>query len=83
MVYLYENAIRSKVISNNQMMEGTLQDPIVTNSKEKSFKSKVESSKLEYWYGNHLFVYGVQNVRGNNDNMHKFFFINKLSIRYP
>ncbi len=79
LIYLYENSIRSKVVSNNQMMEGTMQDPLVIGSKENSSKNKVESSKLEYWYGNHLFVYGVHVMKYNADNNHKVFFIYKLS----
>ena len=79
LIYLYQNLIRSKVISNDQVVEGTVQDPIMTADNEKSLKNKVQSSKLEYWYPHHLFVYGVQDIKGNNDITHKVFFISKLS----
>jgi hypothetical protein len=78
LIYLYANAIRSKVINNNQVLEGTMQDPIRT-ADQKSLNSSVQSSKLEYWYANHLFVYGVQDIVDNQEVSHKVFFINKLS----
>ncbi len=81
LIYLYENAIRSKVIINNQVMEGTTQNPIMPSDQQKPMKNKVESSKLEYWYGDHLFVYGIQGARDNNVDSQKVFFINKLSTR--
>jgi hypothetical protein len=79
LVYLYQNVIRSKVISNNQIEEGVVPDLLASEEHSKSPKNKVESSKLEYWYSNHLFVYGVQSVKDRNDNIHRLFFINKLS----
>lgn len=79
LIYMFENVIRSKVINNNQVVEGTAQDPIMTSGQQKSLRNRVESSKLEYWYANHLFVYGVQNVIDDNEVSHKVFFINKLS----
>lgn len=78
LIYLFENAIRSKVISNNEVVEGTAQDAIRTVD-QKSLRSAVQSSKLEYWYANHLFVYGVQDITDSQEITHKVFFINKLS----
>ena len=80
LVYLYQNNIRSKVINNDMVMEGTVQDPILGADQQKSLTSKIESSKLEFWYGNHLFVYGVRDIKDNADNSHKVFFLNKLSV---
>ena len=79
LIYLYQNVIRTKVISNNEVIEGTVQDPIMTADQKKSMRNKVHTSKLEYWYANHLFVYGVQDIKGDGDSTHKVFFINKLS----
>jgi hypothetical protein len=79
LIYMYENVIRSKVISNNQVVEGSAQDPIMTSRQQKSLRNSVESSKLEYWYANHLFVYGVQNIIDDKELNRKVFFINKLS----
>ncbi|HEV8513687.1 MAG TPA: hypothetical protein VGQ59_10440, partial [Cyclobacteriaceae bacterium] len=74
--YLFQNNIRSKVINNSQIMEGTGQDPILVSDRQK--KSSVESSKLEHWYGNHLFVYGIQAVKNGKNDVQRSFFINKL-----
>ena len=79
MLYIYENEIRSKIIKDNNVIEGTVQNPIVTFGQGKYSKIKVRSSKLEYWYANHLFVYGVQDLTDDDDNVRKVFFINKLS----
>ena len=75
--YLFQNNIRSKVIHNNQIEEGTIQNPILNSDQQR--KSNVESSKLEYWYGNHLFVYGIQTVKNSKDDIRRSFFINKLT----
>jgi hypothetical protein len=69
-LYLYENAIRCMIIKGQRISEVT---------KNRHLKNGVHSSKLEYWYTNHLFAYGIQDVNDNNDNSHKIFFINKLS----
>jgi hypothetical protein len=81
LVYLYQNVIRSKIISNNEIQEGDIPNLLFPVDKQKPSKSKIESSKLEYWYGNHLFVYGTQEIKEGDDNIRKLFFINKLSTR--
>ncbi len=63
LLYLYETA---EVTEQNS--DGT-----------KTEEDKVHSSKLEYWYPNHLFVYGIQDMKGKDGANRKVFFINKLS----
>jgi len=77
--YLFQNNIRSKVISNNQLEEGIIQDPILSFGQKNSKINWVESSRLEYWYGNHLFVYGIQSALTSKNEFGKIFFINKLT----
>jgi len=77
--YLFQNNIRSKVINNNQIVEGTIQDPILGVDQQNPTRNKIETSKLEYWYGNHLFVYGIQSSINDKDELRRFFFINKLT----
>jgi hypothetical protein len=78
LLYIYENEIRSKIIKDNNVVEGMIQNPITTLEQGKYSRTKILSSKLEYWYSNHLFVYGVQDLKDAADNYHKVFFINKL-----
>jgi hypothetical protein len=81
LLYLYENLIRSKVIKGSQVVEGTTQDPIMTSGGLKPQKNNIQTSKLEYWYGNQLFVYGIQNFKSPVDNINnKVFFINKIRV---
>lgn len=81
LLYLYENLIRSKVIKGDQVVEGTMQDPIMTFDGLKPQKNSVQTSKLEYWYGNQLFVDGIQNFKNPVDNLNsKVFFINKIRV---
>ncbi len=82
LLYLFENQIRSKIIQNEQLLEGTIQEPVMTFDQNKIMKINIQSSKLEYWYQDHLFVYGIQNITqdGPGPGNHKVFFINKLRV---
>ncbi len=83
LLYLFENIIRSKIIQGNEVIEGTLQEEVKTKEGERAMGRNTQNSNLEYWYGNHLFAHGVQNLRSSeNNNVHKVFFINKLSVHY-
>jgi hypothetical protein len=75
LAYLLENKLRTKIIRNDQVIEGTVQSPIKTYDGQVEVETKL--GKLEYWYGNHFFVYGIQGIKSGND-VHKVFFINKL-----
>ncbi|HTH54457.1 MAG TPA: hypothetical protein VL728_00340 [Cyclobacteriaceae bacterium] len=75
LVYIFENAIRSKIIKDDQVIESTVQTPIVANDGGQILGTR--SSKLEYWHGNHFIVSGVQIVK-TPENLRKVFFINRL-----
>lgn len=81
MIYPFENSVRSKVISGNTVIEGKTNNAMKTNYASDFVKDKeTQLSKLDYWYGNHFFVYGIQTIRtGETKNFsRKVFFINKL-----
>lgn len=76
LVYIFENAIRSKIIRGDQVIEGTVQTPMSANDGRQIADTR--ASKLEYWFGNHFFASGVQIVK-TPLTMRKVFFINRLS----
>jgi hypothetical protein len=75
LVYIFENAIRSKIIKGDQVIEGTVQTTMSTKEGDKIIDTK--AGKLEYWFGNHFFVSGLQLVK-TNERVRKVFFINRL-----
>jgi hypothetical protein len=75
LVYIFENAIRSKIIRGDQVLEGTVQTPMGSNDGSQIINTK--AGKLEYWYGNHFFVSGVQSVK-TVESVRRVFFINRL-----
>ncbi|MGC4022020.1 MAG: hypothetical protein QM734_08790 [Cyclobacteriaceae bacterium] len=83
LLYLYENLIRSKIIKDNQVIEGTTQNPVKTFNGQEQEAHGIRSNKLEHWFGNHFFAYGIQNLKDAEipNQTRTVFFINKLSVR--
>lgn len=87
LMYLYENDIRTKIIKGDLVLEGKAVDPILTFKDneivrdERSFKNK-----LEYWYSNFLYAYGVQDIVTSSlggSQKRRVFFINKVHYPHP
>lgn len=86
LLYLFENTIRTKIISNSQVLEGK-----VFNDMEMKFSDDIvkhrdtETSHLDYWYQDNFFAYGVQRVHNLHEasvgTYRKVFFINKISYK--
>jgi hypothetical protein len=86
LLYLYDNLIRSKIIKDNQVLEGKTADPVKSKFETDIVKEKdTRNSKLNYWYSEHFFASGIQKVRnsltGNESGYRKVFFINKLKYQ--
>ncbi len=84
LLYLYENGIRSKIISDSEILEGKNLDEMKMKFENDEVKDKeTETSKLDYWYGNCFFAFGVQKVRNMRESKvpitRKVFFINKIT----
>jgi len=75
LAYIFENALRTKIIRDDQVIEGTVQTPLIANDGGQIMDTR--ESKLEYWFGNHFIVSGVQIVR-TPQSLRKVFFINRL-----
>ncbi|MDZ7648992.1 MAG: hypothetical protein U5K54_18505 [Cytophagales bacterium] len=86
LLYLYDNLIRSKIIKDNQVLEGKTADPVKSKFETDIVKEKdTRNSKLNYWYSEHFFASGIQKVRnsltGNESGYRKVFFINKMKYQ--
>jgi hypothetical protein len=83
LLYLFENEIRTKIIKGGQVLEGKTIDPIKTMFENDIVKKEVsDHSKLEYWYGDYLYAYGVQeivNATVNGLGKRRVFYINKVT----
>lgn len=83
--YLHKNLVRSKIIQNNEVLEGETTDPLKNRFDFDVVKERdTESSKLDYWYEHHFFASGTQIVRNKasvDKAYRKVFFIVKLA--YP
>lgn len=85
LMYLYENHIRTKIIQDDRVLEGKTTDPILTFQENDVVKDdRNDANKLEYWYNNYLYAYGVQDIvtatpRGSSRR--RVFFVNK--VFYP
>ncbi len=86
LLYVYDNLIRSKIIKDNQVLEGKTEDVIKSSYKKVVIKEKdIESSKLDYWYTEHFFASGIQLVKipvsAREEVYRRVFFINKLKYQ--
>jgi|GEM_PF-215632 len=80
LLYLFENKLRTKIIQNNEVIEGKSLDPIRINSPDEIVKKNEEgTNKLEYWYDNNMLAYGVQELENRSrDSKRRVFYINKI-----
>lgn len=83
--YLFDNAIRTKVIQGDQVLEGKSIDPIRTFSEREFVSREGSEGKLEYWYDNHLFAYGIQEISAQksiNAPKRRVFYVNKVTYAH-
>jgi len=85
LLYLFENALRSKIIKGADVLEGKTTDILNSEGPEKKGKVKnIENSKLDYWYDHYFFAFGnqvIQSGKGDTDGRQKIFFINKITYK--
>jgi hypothetical protein len=81
LLYLFDNKIRTKIIKNNQVLEGKSIDPLRTlETNDVVRKESTDKSRLEYWYKDFMYAYGVQEiVNPATKARKKVFFINKIT----
>jgi hypothetical protein len=85
LMYVFDNHIRTKIIKGDRVLEGKSADPITTfHDLEIVRNEKRDVNKLEYWYDQYLYAYGVQDIAspaGSGMTKRRVFFINK--VHYP
>jgi hypothetical protein len=83
LLYLFENEIRTKIIKGDQVLEGKSRDPVRTLYETDIVKKEyADQSKLEYWYNNYLYAYGVQEIINPSPQAfgrRRVFYINKVA----
>jgi len=83
LLYLYENEIRSKIIKNDEVLEGKELRSIELKFDDDITKNTdFEVGGLEKWHDNYFVAYGVQKIKNLRDTGVKLnrrvFFVNKL-----
>ena len=81
LLYLFENELRSKIIQDDQVLEGKTFEPIRTKTDEIVKKDETELSKLDYWYQDFFYAYGIQEITNPGTGKRRVFFINKISCQ--
>lgn len=86
MLYLYDNTIRSKVVSDSHVIEGKAYDQLSTAFKDDLVKDRdTQQTKLEYWYDDVFYATGIQQIRNKRDAgvniSRRVFFINKIEYK--
>jgi hypothetical protein len=82
LLYLFENELRTKIIQNDEVLEGKTFEPIKTKRENEIVKKEeTELSKLDYWYQNHFYAYGIQEITNPGTGKRRVFFINKISYQ--
>jgi hypothetical protein len=82
LLYLFDNKIRSKIIQNNDVLEGKTFNQLNTEFQKSGLEDDPNISKLDYWYAHNFLAYGTKtnpNSRVANQPR-RIFFINK--VRY-
>lgn len=83
LLYVYNDAIRSKIIRGNEVLEGKEQSKIrLLHEEDQSGPEETTIGGLEKWYGNVFFTWGTQqikNLRTQNIPLERqVFFVNKV-----
>ncbi|MBA4053748.1 MAG: hypothetical protein C0490_03465 [Marivirga sp.] len=82
LLYLFENELRTKIIKGNDVLEGKTFEPIKTKDENEVVKKEqTDLNKLDYWYRDFFYAYGVQEITNPGTGKRRVFFINKITYR--
>lgn len=83
LLYLFDQKIRTKIINDNQVIEGKSIESIqLKYDSDRIKKGGTEGTKLRYWFDHHFYASGVQNISSNASGINqvrRVFFINKVT----
>ncbi|HLT79591.1 MAG TPA: hypothetical protein VKZ86_01100 [Cyclobacteriaceae bacterium] len=85
LLYLYDNQIRTKIIRDNEVLEGKTIDPIRTlHENDVVVKARRNTSQLNYWYEANFYAYGIHEIEsetaGGSTEKRRVFFVNKINL---
>lgn len=83
LLYVYENQIRSKIISDNEVLEGkTYSDIALKFESDKLAKSGNSIGEIVQWYDNNFYTHGIQEIKNLRDSdvgiTRRVFYVNKV-----
>ena len=81
LLYLFDNELRTKIIKDNQVLEGKTFEGIKANEADLIAKKETGSNRLDYWYSNYFFAYGIQEISNPISGKRRVFFINKITCQ--
>lgn len=82
LLYLFDNELRTKIIKGNEVLEGKTMEGIKVNEKDEIVKrDQPGSSRLDYWYGDYFYAYGVQEISNPSSGKRRVFFITKITCQ--
>ena len=80
LLYLFDNELRTKIIKDDEVLEGKTIESIKAKKQDEIVKREQQGfNRLEYWYGNYFYAYGVQEITNPASGKRRVFFINKIS----
>lgn len=82
LLYLFDNMIRSKIISDDEVLEGKTLEALDTKFEGDVVRERgTLTSHLDYWYSNHFYASGIQTIKNPafGKEARTVFFINKLA----
>ena len=80
LLYLFDNELRTKIIQDDQVLEGKTVEHIKTSFDSDVVRNEQTSmNRLEYWYKDNFYAYGVQEIANAERGKRRVFFINKIT----
>jgi len=82
LLYLFDNELRTKIIQDDQVLEGKSVENIKLRfDKDVAKKEQTAMNRLDYWYRDYFYAYGVQEIANAERGKRRVFFINKISCQ--
>lgn len=81
-MYSHEGEIKSKVISDNGMVQDDITSPIkLAYESDEMKKRNQDAVKITKWYDEYFYVHGIQDIKNGTQigASRKVFFINKVA----
>ena len=86
LLYVFDNVIKSKIIMNDEILEGKTFDPLELKFKSDEIKDhEKEMEGLVKWYDNNFYSFGIHRIKNLQDQdvklNRKVFYINKIQYQ--